>query len=173
MKGSWLHTMDNAGRTPLDRAFACGTPTLANTMLRQEKTDCMGNVAGPPLHRATGMNLVSAIRSLLQSGANARSRDAQGETALHRAVRGGHQDAARLLLQEGNADANATCDCGMTPLHWASITGNAFLFELLLDHGADPWVRAEYLDGLCPLEIVAQMGYDELVALAEEKLAVA
>lgn len=169
MSTTWLHTMDGTGRTPLERAFACGHIAMAETLLGQEQV----RVEGTPLHRACKLGLSAAVRTLLRFAANPASRDAQGETPLHVAAREGHLETVHILLEESTADPNAACDRGLTAMHWAAITGRRDLFELLLAHGADPWLRGEYLDGLNAVEIATSMGYSELEELLELRLMVA
>lgn len=172
MTNAWLYIMDGSGMTPLDRAFGSGHRAIAEALMNQEKA-LDAKTDGTPLHRAALKGLTAAVSSLLRCAADPRARNAQGETPLHLAVREGHYDTARVLLEQSKADPNATCTHGLTPLHWASITGRGDLFELLLAHGGDPWVRGEYLDGLTSIDIAMSMGYAELTEWLEQRLLVA
>ena len=147
MQEKWLHQMDAEGQTPLDRAFESGHMALAELMLRQEKEDQIESLAqSTPLHRAACLGLSDAVRSLVQYGADADVADGQGETALHKAVRAGHEPTAWLLV--GRSDVNARSNQGMTPLHWACALGNADLASVLIRYGADPHLKNEAIDGL-------------------------
>ncbi|MCB4458461.1 ankyrin repeat domain-containing protein [Leisingera sp. McT4-56] len=76
---------------------------------------------------------VAALSGLLESGAPA---DEPGvANPLHFALMSGHQDAARILLENG-ADPNADTALG-TPLMVAAGRDRTELIQLLLDHGAD------------------------------------
>lgn len=168
---TWLHTMDNAGRTPLDRALGTGHRALVEAILATDNPAAIMAPGATPLHRAAAMGLTTAIQTLLLCGADVKARDTQGETALHYAVREGHLDTVHALLER--SDPNAACNRGLTPLHWASITGRADLFELLVVFGGDPFVRGEYLDGLNAIDVAASMDYREIAELLEEKMMVA
>jgi len=74
-----------------------------------------------------------------------------GCTALHLAVRGGHEAVATLLVQEAASIVDLTDRKGQTPLHYATSTGSLKLCELLLDAEADPEVSD--LEGNCPLQL--------------------
>jgi ankyrin repeat protein len=67
-------------------------------------------------------------------------RGAEGQTALHEAVRGNDLAMARLLLARGAA-VDARSDHGSTPLMDAAKCGFFGMAELLLDHGADLALR--------------------------------
>lgn len=62
---------------------------------------------------------------------------ARGDSALHAAVRQGHQDIARFLLEHG-AKVGLVNRHGKTPLLVAADVGDVQVVRLLLEHGADP-----------------------------------
>ncbi|KAL4171857.1 hypothetical protein KRP22_007035 [Phytophthora ramorum] len=86
---------------------------------------------------------------------NVDARSAENLTALHYAVRGGHNECTRLLLT-ANADPNAMDERSITPLHLAALGGHALCVKLLLDHHADPF--REDVDHHSPLFIAEQSG---------------
>jgi cytohesin len=156
--------MDAQGLTPLDRAFNSGHMALAEMMLRREKADqSEGLRHSTPLHRAAYLGLHEAVKSLLSYGTDPVVCDQQRETPLHKAARQGHLDVATTLAPL--SDVNTASADGMTPLHWACVTGNAEMVNLLLQHGADPDLRNEALDGLTPLDLADSMGYQHLMKL--------
>ena len=79
---------------------------------------------------------VSAIKSLIEQGADPDKRGLYDTPALHWLVRYNELEAADLLLQEG-ADPNISSRYGVTPLSLAIANGNADMVELLLEAGAD------------------------------------
>ncbi|KAJ1473456.1 ankyrin repeat-containing domain protein, partial [Baffinella frigidus] len=87
-------------------------------------------------------------------------------TPLHQAVRHGHTEMVRLLLEEG-ADKDATNVQGETPLYWAAREGrsNPIMF-FLLTAGA----KKEESDnaGRTPLHIAAFKGHAAVVRLLLE-----
>ena len=163
MIGEWMHAMDESGLTPLDRAFRSNHLEVAELMLRMDKenregaTDCW-----TPLHRAAMLGLSAAVRSLVQYGSDPATRDEQGETPLHKAAREGHVETVAILADV--TDVNLVNNLGMAPLHWAALAGRTDVARVLLDHGADPAMHNEVLDGLSPALLADVMGYEELAS---------
>lgn len=65
----------------------------------------------------------------------------RGETALHKAVDGGHKDVVEFLLKKHKSavdNRSGTGGSGETPLHRAAYHGDYDIAKLLLDAGADP-----------------------------------
>lgn len=161
MKALWLHTLDESGKTPLDRAFGSGHMALAEMMLRQVRDDENGlERKTPPMHRAAYLGLTEAVQSLLRIGTDPSQLDDLSETPLHKAVREGHTKTVEALLETCNV--NAESNMGMTPLHWACVTGNVEIVELLLKHGADPNKRDECIDGMTASDMAVSLGYTEI-----------
>lgn len=85
-------------------------------------------------------NHLTAMRSLLSSGADANARDDKGRSPLFYASRtNGNAAAIRLLLDAGT-DINAVDCSGQSALFWADGTD---VVELFLEHGADPRIQSE------------------------------
>ena len=117
-------------------------------------------VAGQtPLHQAVMAGALAEIKRLLDSGADAGARDANGATPLACATT---PAAARLLLEAG-ADVSARDSAGDTPLHWACTPE---LARVLLDAHAD--VNAVGANGDGPLARAAREGGGDLVTLLIE-----
>ena len=93
--------------------------------------------AGTPLHDAVADNDGATVRVLLDEGADANARDADGTTALHVAARLGATETAELLIDAG-AGIDATTRYGVTPLALAAASGSPELVTHLLSAGADP-----------------------------------
>ncbi len=168
MTGQWLHVMDDEGHTPLDRAFDSGHMALAELMLQQEKDDMPEALHDcTPLHRAASLGLTEAVMSLLTYGADPMAHDTAGETPLHKAVREDRLEAAEALVSVSNV--NTASNNGMTPLHWACIGGNIEMAECLLNHGADPNLQNDFMDGMSPADIAESMDYDELSAFLSSR----
>lgn len=78
-----------------------------------------------------------AVRALLGKGADPKTTQADGMTALHWAVHHGNAEIARLLV-DAKADVKAANRYGVTPLSTACVNGNEEIVRLLLEAGADP-----------------------------------
>ncbi|KAL4779776.1 ankyrin repeat-containing domain protein [Aspergillus varians] len=92
------------------------------------------------------------IHLLLDLGADANIRGAEGSTALHTLVRLGRQDLLKTLLSAG-ASLSAADDSGNTPLLLAVAVSNAAAAALFIQCGADISVRDKY--GRTPLHLAA------------------
>lgn len=77
------------------------------------------------------------VRQLIKLKAGPESRQPDGTTALHWAVRHENLEMVRLLLRAG-AGASPTNLYGVAPLSLACAAGNGPITELLLQAGADP-----------------------------------
>lgn len=77
------------------------------------------------------------VEALILAGADLNAAGAQDRTALHKSIRYGNIEIARLLIDAG-ADVDVFDDHGWTPLHVTINRGNGNeLATLLLDAGAD------------------------------------
>jgi uncharacterized protein len=89
---------------------------------------------------------VTTVDALLAAGASVSSTNDMGETPLHVAVLKGNDAIIRALIARGaRVDArierqNHQYD-GRTPLMNAALTNNLPIVKLLLEHGADPFVK--------------------------------
>jgi len=130
----------------------------------------------------------ATLRSLLDRGAEADSTDAEGNTLLMLAARGGHLPAMELLLERkaslgrrnsfgDNAVLVAAANGspvplslliakgaeinpeGWTPLHYAAFTGKEAAVKLLLERGANKDAVAP--NGYTPLMLSARGGHVE------------
>lgn len=84
-----------------------------------------------PLHIAITRGHISAVRLLLDRGADPNAVDGTGSTALHAAVRGGHHTMVRDLLRY-SANTSMVDAAGWLPLHYAAETGDEHCLGILL-----------------------------------------
>jgi ankyrin repeat protein len=104
-----------------------------------------------PLHVASMHGRLDMVRLLLDAGAwiNVVTRT-RSVTPLHLACQNRCTEAAKLLLQSGDCDLDIQDSGGNTALHYASVTGNARLVELILKHS--PILDLKNSNGRTPLD---------------------
>jgi uncharacterized membrane protein YfcA len=112
---------------------------LAGVLLLQFSSRALAS--DEALWRAIEEDDEKAALALVRGGAaRADSRNAAGDTPLHRAVEKGMRALAESLLARG-ADVNARSKNGETPLHLAALDADPSVADLLLAAGADPLAR--------------------------------
>lgn len=117
------------------------------SLIRSRGVDSMDAQGQTPLMLAAGYGSQTAVRTLLEKGANARAATETGVTALHLGVM--NVATVRMLLDAG-ADVNAASSLGRTPLIVAaSAAGTSEAVRMLLARGAD--VNAADTSGVTPL----------------------
>jgi uncharacterized protein len=107
----------------------------------------------------------AALELMRNSKIDIEHRDANGDTALHRAVETGMRSLMRALLAAG-ADPQARTKNGETALHLAALHPEPELTDLLLGAKADP--RLQNADGESPLHWAALSGH---IVVAQRLLA--
>ena len=108
---------------------------------------------GPPLHRAARAGQLDEVRRLVEAGADVNSlADWPTSRPLHWAIMGEpvNLDVLSYLVEHGS-DVNAKNVGLLTPLHFASITGNVPATQRLLDLGAD--LTAENVENQTPVHM--------------------
>ena len=123
------------------------------------------------LLRASALNELEEVKSLLARGADVNARDPADATPLWYAVRSGSRPVGdtkvlTVLLQHG-ADVNVSVSCRLTPLMTSIQRGDLRVLELLLNRGADP--NATTADGHTALMAAATLGAPEAVTLLLSK----
>lgn len=114
---------DGAGRSPLHVAAQEGNVRIAALLLAYSVAINAGEVRVDAGGAASTTPMPEGVRW-------------RNQTPLMLAVRGGHLDVVRLLLNKG-AHVNLIDVDGNTALYWAVFLGNAAIVELLIEHGAD------------------------------------
>ena len=119
---------------------------------------------------AAAFGRVEALRRILRDDpAQATAVSDDGFTALHLAIFGEQEEAARTLIEHGaDVDALATSPIArVRPLGTAAFVRSVPLARLLLDAGAD--VNGEGEGGFTALDSARQSGDDELARLLLER----
>jgi len=146
-------------------ASAAGEVERVERLLSQsEPSDGYSRDGWTPLHLAAFFGHAKIIELLLAHRADvaARSRNSNGNTALHAALAGNHKFAAGLLIGRG-ADVNASDAAGWRPLHIAAANNNLDAMKALLAEGAD--VHASNSQGQTPLALAQEKNLREAAAL--------
>jgi len=84
------------------------------------------------------------------------------ESHLHIAVKEGHGNSVRFLLEQDTGDLNSHDSEGNTPLHLALESGQEVVSMLLMQHGAD--VTASNSFGRTPLHFAALQGMEQVLS---------
>lgn len=79
---------------------------------------------------------ITAVKRLLEAGADVDARNRFSGSPLYYACWHGHADIVRLLLQHG-ADTCQRDAGGFTPLHWACVHEGVEILKLILEYGKD------------------------------------
>ncbi len=93
-----------------------------------------------PLHSAARYGAISAIKYLIDKGADLSARDEYGNTPLHLAALHCRDEAVELILQV-NPNINALNKDGDSPLSLATVYGTPKTLGLLLSNKADKYIR--------------------------------
>ena len=140
------------------RVFSSVRSASATAMLLAAATVAGAQTAAPgDLLRAVWLNDAAAVGNFLEDGADPDSLDRNGRPAVQVAVRYGHFDIARLLL-DANADVNARDGDGWTALHHAAQDGDTEMLRLLIARGADTDAADPYR--YQALHLAARDGHD-------------
>lgn len=74
-----------------------------------------------------------------------------------------YDEVERLILS--GVDVNEKDGYDWTPIHWACLSDNERLVELLLQHGAQASVNTKDVDGWTPLHLACDRDNEKIVAL--------
>jgi hypothetical protein len=112
----------------------------------------------------------TALRDMLERGADVDARDRYGQTALMLTALQGHVEAARVLVESG-ADLNHTAKYRLSALMLAAINDRGPIVQLLLDAGADTGITgtgAPGFQGKTALDLAEHLGRESIVRLLRE-----
>ena len=161
------------GREPVDGTF----DFTSQGELIEELLERGANVNGldrqnrTPLHLATRVHNIGAVRQLLRANADVSLEDADGDTALHCAVQAFRHSAflVRLLLEHG-APVNARNRECLAPLQVAASIGLPETVDALLEAGADVHVLDR--QGRTVLHRVCSAGFNATGELLDYRVSI-
>jgi len=121
------------------------------------------------LHGAAYFGCVEITVALLGIGKwDTRTTDCHGNTAIAWAVRRGHEEAARILLDRNEVHPNTTDEYGRTLLSCAAQNGHEGVVRILLERNdVNPNTASKY--GETPLSRAAENGHEDVVRLLLER----
>ncbi|CAH1397503.1 unnamed protein product [Nezara viridula] len=149
----------NYNLTPFQIALLNGRISVVRFLsLHGANIDERDTVGNTPLYTAAWNGMDTMVKTLIELGANLKSRVGQlGLTAVHAAAARGHAQVVELLLREG-ADPDIKDRNHATPLHWASSLEVA---KVLLNNGA--YVDTRNINRETPLHKASSLGRADVV----------
>lgn len=145
--GSSANIPDGKGLTALHKAAKAGKLLLFKLLVEVGQADVNMESTQEhytPLQEAAYFGQMPVVEYLLQyTDVDVDYQNAEGKTALHRAVYKNQREIVQCLINFG-CNVNLQ-DCnGRTPLHWAAFFGHPEIFALLYQNGA----KLDILDNL-------------------------
>ena len=159
------------GFTPISAAAYNGHLDVVGLLLNkgQIETTIADTGGKTTLYSAAVTGNVEIIRLHLDHGDGAGAPGFDAFSSIRAAVKMGHSEAVRLLLDRGQINTTiADTDRG-TPLYWAVKTGNVEITRLLLDYGE--YSGDTSVNGYSLICIAVENGHVEVVRLLIERCA--
>ncbi|XP_072249992.1 B-cell lymphoma 3 protein homolog [Leuresthes tenuis] len=162
-----LDIYNNLRQTPLHLAVITKQTNIVEALLRAgadpTALDRHGQTAFHLCCEYVQRDCLSVVLSLSPSSTSLEIRNFEGLSPLHLAVRQGHQDLAKMLLDAG-ADINAMdIKSGQNPLMHAVENNNTDMVHFLIENGCD--VNNQSYSGNTALHIACGRGQEETVRL--------
>lgn len=154
--------VDKSGKTILHWAvlFERSPEAISQLVAQKAHVDAACNNWASPLWFAACYNYLDLVNSLLDHGANIKTRGINATTPLHIAAERGHRDTVIALLAKG-AKVNAKSINSATPLYLAALNGHLDIVNTLLTQGAN--LHARRSNGATPLLDAANNGHFDIV----------
>ncbi|XP_030614678.1 ankyrin repeat and SOCS box protein 9-like isoform X1 [Archocentrus centrarchus] len=137
------------GKTALTEACARGHVTCTSLLLQHGAASLGTSQSNSPIHMAATKGHPDCIEPLVQYGTDVDQHIDKLGSPLQTACSNNHLSTARKLLQVG-ANVNRSVS-GDSPLHIAARLSSPELVSVLLDHGADLFLRNS--EGKQPLDL--------------------
>ncbi len=164
--------MDDA-KTALHIAAIKGNYEIASALIQKgADVNAEGLEKAIPLHYATISGHVDMIKLFIQNGVHVNTALYNGKTALHLALQGRCEEAAKLILDQENVTIDAPCKLygisGVTALHMALASKFLDVAKTLIKKGAKKDVLTS--KGASPLDLAIAHNIPELITLLSGKV---
>lgn len=157
------------GFTALDWAIQAGDSELVQRLVQSTSGGVLPNFSQhqsfPPLIAAVAHNHEAIVQSLVQSAADVNVRHPSGLTALLVACQSGLSGIVKFLVQQSGISCTVALDNGMTPMHFAVVSGDVEVVDRLLQLGVSPFQRHRLSDGCTPFLLAAKLGLTKVLAV--------
>lgn len=159
-----VNSQDSKGNTPLIYACYNECSEIVEELLNYGADPNIYNYIGEtPLQIVFNVSNYRIIHLLTQGGANINKQYGNNrETVLHIACKNGQTDFVFYFINNG-ANVNIQCNNGSTPLYYACFYNRLEIAEILLENGADPYIRT--IEEFTPLSICLEKRYYDICKL--------
>jgi ankyrin repeat protein len=160
--GANLNHVDNKNVSCFIYACASAERVSILELLIQRGAKIDHPVNSSALLIASHMNVLPAIKILLNKNISVLTKDSNGFDCIRAAVQKGHIDALQTLL-EAKIDPNSKDKLGITSLMFASKNNNIEILNILLSHSADPNLKD--INGNTALNHAVKEGHIDAVTI--------
>lgn len=137
MRYEWLETLDESGKSIIERALTCGNEAVMALSLAIVDGEALEEDNVPAIVAAAREQNIEKVKQLIEDNADLDEADGLGLTALHWAAIAGNRDLVNLLINRG-ANLNVSCptNFNVTPLFLAQWLGHEDIVHILKEHNA-------------------------------------
>lgn len=169
-RGARINAVNSRGGTALMYAATVGDlETVELLYSRGAKVNARAANGWTALTLASARGFETVVASLLSHDADPGIADIYGWTPLMRAVEQNRPAVVRVLLASKRVNANARDENGHTALHHAAVQGLAEIARMLVEHGADVWVRDRA--GRTPTMLALAQGHKAVAEMINRAIA--
>ncbi|CAL8093584.1 unnamed protein product [Calicophoron daubneyi] len=137
-----IHAHNANGKSLLHCAVEKGSHEMVNMLLLRgaDPTDC-DNDGNQPMHSAVSQGEMKMVEILMKHGGSLSCPNNEGVQPIHLACEANFAKCVKMILLLTDVDLNAPDVRGSTPVHYCCISNSKESLEILLDHGADIYMK--------------------------------